>query len=152
MREVSLLQDDHDVPYMSAPEMYPHRRPRPGPSRATLHWALPSPPLGELYPIGCRLPPSSSSRSYISSTTPFCLGFPMLYHSVCVQVPCRHPLSAAPALDLLSFPLYIRRPLSRHFASLRHPRLISCRWARSAGHADRLTQICLQPHAIKQSD
>ena len=37
--EVSLLQNDHNIPDMPVEKVHPHRRPRPCPAWAALHWA-----------------------------------------------------------------------------------------------------------------
>ena len=66
MREVSLLQDDHDVPYVLSPEIHPHRRPCPGPYQASFYWTLLCPPpLGNSirYVFGSPPPPPPVAAS-----------------------------------------------------------------------------------------
>ena len=149
MGEFSLLQNDHSIPDMPAKKMYPHRRPCCCLSWTTLNWSVPRSSRGRegrpvrpcLISRGCGCPNLSPLRR-----------LPMLRPHVTRHQPKRHLLPAILTLHPSLLPLPVGRALCCHLLPVRHLRLIPCRLARAADHADFLPEIGLQAHPIVQAD
>ena len=148
MGEVSLLQDDQDIPEMPVGKVYPHRCPYRCSSHTSLNWTVPqSPRVQEGHNVylrflaGGRGPP-----------TPSPLRCPlMLCLHVSRQWPERHLLHVLLSMDPTLLSLQVGRYYSRHPYPVPRLQICPCRLVQAADHSDCLPDVSLQAHPVKQA-